>query len=181
LASLSSAAMSCCRCVHAYCFVCRPQSSWDTTKLQILSHTHVRVPPSAVDCMLTRCIIRFITRTWPCMCSQVSFHQLQAFALSKPDRPELVELLRAQPVLPTPGHRVVVEPPSSVEPLPSGAPMSAAGAAADGQAGSLGLGGMGYAGFGGSVDAAAAVSEEPVPDDVPLTRAQLQAKVGCQG
>jgi hypothetical protein len=117
------------------------------------------------------------------MCSQVSFHQLQAFALSKPDRPELVELLRAQPVLPTPGHRVVVEPPSSVEPLPlpSGAPMSAAGAAADGQAGSLGLGGMGYAGFGGSVDAAAAVSEEPVPDDVPLTRAQLQAKVGCQG
>jgi hypothetical protein len=56
--------------------------------------------------------------------------------------------------------------------------MSAAGAAADGQAGSLGLGGMGYAGFGGSVDAAA-VSEEPVPDDVPLTRAQLHAKVGC--
>lgn len=107
---------------------------------------------------------------------------LQAFALSKPDRPELVELLRAQPVLPTPGHRIVVDPPSTLEPLPMppGSNLSAAGIAApDGQAGALGLG-MGY---GAPLDEAPApVTEEALPDDVPLTRTQLQAKVSsCSG
>ena len=111
---------------------------------------------------------------------------LQAFALSRPDRPELVELLRAQPVLPSPGHRIVVEPPSTLEPLPlpPGANLSTAGGlAADGQAGAFGLGGMGYAGSLGTGDDAAAGNEEALPDDVPLTRAQLQAKVGsaCEG
>jgi hypothetical protein len=110
----------------------------------------------------------------------------QAFALSKPDLPELVELLRAQPVLPVSGHRVVVEPPSTLEPLlvppGGGGPLSVAGAGAavaDGQ-----LGGMGFAGMGGAAAedaAAAAAAEEPVPDDVPLTRAQLQAKVRGAG
>lgn len=114
----------------------------------------------------------------------LAFFAAQAFALSKPDRPDLVELLRAQPAVPTPGHRIVVDPPSTLEPLPlpPGSNLSAGGAAAaDGQAGSLGLGGLGYAGsIGAALDDAAAANEEPLPDDVPLTRAQLQAKVGCE-
>jgi hypothetical protein len=123
----------------------------------------------------TRSSLARITHPWQCVV-------VQAFALSKPDRPELVELLRAQPVLPTPGHRIVVDPPSTLEPLPlpPGSNLSGGGAAAaDGQAGSLGLGGLGYGGsIGTALDDAAAANEEPLPDDVPLTRAQLQAKVG---
>lgn len=108
---------------------------------------------------------------------QRSNELLQAFALSKPDRPELVELLRAQPVLPSPGHKIVVDPPSTLEPLP-GTNLSTAGFnAADGQTGSLGLGGTGYTGSTGAHDSALTVNDEPLPDDVPLTRAQLQAKV----
>lgn len=54
--------------------------------------------------------------------------------------------------------------------------MSSAGAAtAEGQAGAFGLGGNGYAASGTVEDAAA--HDDPLPDDVPLTRAQLQAKV----
>lgn len=107
----------------------------------------------------------------------VAAFNAQAFALSKPDRPELVELLRAQPVLPSPGHKIVVDPPSTLEPLP-GTNLSTAGFnAADGQTGSLGLGGTGYTGSTGAHDSALTVNDEPLPDDVPLTRAQLQAKV----
>lgn len=70
-----------------------------------------------------------------------------------------------------------MEPPSTLEPLPlpSGSNLSGAGTvAADGQAGALGLG-MGYGTVG---DDSSAAAEEALPDDVPLTRTQLQAKVG---
>ncbi|GBF94682.1 flagellar outer dynein arm-docking complex [Raphidocelis subcapitata] len=99
---------------------------------------------------------------------------LQAYALSK--GPEaaaaLQEVLRAQPA-PPPGTRVVVEPPSTVEGGGGGAAAAggggAQGAAAAGTS-SVGAGG-GETGEGSDGEA------EPLPDDVPLTRAVLQACV----
>lgn len=134
----------------------------------------VCLPRTELPCTLT-------VLAAPAFAPHRSLCMRQAFALSKPDRPELVELLRAQPVLPVSSHRVVVEPPSTLEPLlvppGGGGPLSVAGASAavaEGQ-----LGGVGFAGMGGAAaeDAAGAAAEEPLPDDVPLTRAQLQAKV----
>uniref|UniRef100_A0A383V6K0 ODAD1 central coiled coil region domain-containing protein n=1 Tax=Tetradesmus obliquus TaxID=3088 RepID=A0A383V6K0_TETOB len=109
---------------------------------------------------------------------------LQAYALSKPNHPALAELLHAQPIVAAPGHRIVIEPPSTLEPL--------GGAAGPGQLGSsYQPAGLGYGsaslglldqqqqqqqqpGDGGAGGAA----EEAQPDDVlPLTRTQLQAKV----
>jgi hypothetical protein len=101
----------------------------------------------------------------------------QAFALSQPEHPELLELLRVQPVLPSPGHRIVVEPPSTISEPPVAALLTAGGqlTSASGAAGSGG--GFSWGGGGGGAAAAAEQDEEVLPDDVPLTRAQLQAKV----
>lgn len=107
----------------------------------------------------------------------------QAYALSKPNHPALADLLHAQPIVAAPGHRIVIEPPSTLEAL--------GGAAGPGQLGSsYQPAGIGYGsaslglldqqqqqqqpGDGGAGGAA----EEAQPDDVlPLTRTQLQAKV----
>lgn len=142
----------------------------------------VCLPWTELPCTLT-------VLTAPAFASHHSLCMRQAFALSKPDRPELVELLRAQPVLPVSSHRVVVEPPSTLEPLlvppGGGGPLSVAGAGAavaEGQLVGVGFAGMGGAAAEDAVGAGrATAAEEQMPDDVPLTRAQLQAKVRGAG
>jgi hypothetical protein len=105
---------------------------------------------------------------------------LQAHALSKPNHPALAELLHAQPVVTAPGHRIVIEPPSTLEPL--------GGAAGPGQpAGSTYQPGLGYGSASLGLldqqqllgDAGGAVEEQQPDDVLPLTRTQLQAKVGA--
>eukprot|EP00877_Chromochloris_zofingiensis_P013781 jgi/Chrzof1/8657/Cz03g19020.t1 len=76
---------------------------------------------------------------------QRSNELLQAFALTKgPDSPVLQELLHVQ-AAPHPSHRIVIEPPSTQDAVPTGD---------DGDD-----------------------DQETLPDDVPLSRAALQAKV----
>lgn len=99
--------------------------------------------------------------------------RLQAYALSKPNNPALQELLQAQPIVEKPGHKIVIEPPSTVEPAANQAgPGNTVGSATG-----FGQGTMG--GYGGTAEDATAAPEEALPDDVPLTRTQLQAKVGA--
>jgi hypothetical protein len=103
---------------------------------------------------------------------------LQAYALSKPNHPALAELLHAQPAVTAPGHRIVIEPPSTLEPL--------GGAAGPGQLGSTYQPGLGYGSASLGLfdqqqllgDAGGAVEEQQPDDVLPLTRTQLQAKVG---
>lgn len=95
---------------------------------------------------------------------------VQAYALSKPNNGALQELLQAQPISAAPGHRIVIEPPSTGE-------TSASNAQGPGNL-SSGTGyGQGAYGAAMDQDGAAGTPEDALPDDVPLTRTQLQAKV----
>lgn len=90
-------------------------------------------------------------------------------------------MFQSPAVVPVPGHRVVIEPPSTLEPLVSntglpGIPL-VSGAGFGPPSIALGSGGFGTGFDQESVTTAAA--EESLPDDVPLTRTQLQAKVWC--
>ncbi|KAI8473807.1 MAG: outer dynein arm docking complex protein ODA1 [Monoraphidium minutum] len=86
-----------------------------------------------------------------------------AYALSRgpEDAAALQEALRAQPP-PPPATRLVVDPPSTLDGPPP--PPAGAGGAA--------------AGSGGGPEGEDAADLEPVPDDVPLSREALQARVG---
>eukprot|EP00879_Flechtneria_rotunda_P012214 GHRR01012756.1.p1 GENE.GHRR01012756.1~~GHRR01012756.1.p1 ORF type:complete len:569 (+),score=227.55 GHRR01012756.1:229-1935(+) len=106
---------------------------------------------------------------------QRSNEVLQAYALSKPDQPALQDFLRAQPVGSSAAHRIVVEPPSALEPVNN---------PSIGLPGAPGLLGGPYGAAGGYAAAQLQPEqgeeqavEEVLPDDVPLTRTQLQAKV----
>ncbi|KAF8055922.1 ODA1 [Scenedesmus sp. PABB004] len=93
-----------------------------------------------------------------------------AYALSKPGNAALQELLHAPPAAPAPSHRIAVDPPSTLEPSAAAAPGPGGAAAAPGLGGNGGLAALLDQGD-------AAGGEEALPDDVPLTRSQLQAKV----
>jgi len=94
-----------------------------------------------------------------------------AYALSKgPEHAAaLQEVLRAQPAQP-PATRIVVDPPSTLAPPGGGSGMG-------GGAGSSSGAGAGAAGGSSSGDDGSGGEGEPLPDDVPLSREVLQARV----
>jgi hypothetical protein len=96
---------------------------------------------------------------------------LQAYALSKASEGTgLPELLLAQP-LPPPQVRIIVDPPSTWEHSPrvtaTTMPTSSNGM----------LGSSNFLGVTGGIDEEGGEADN-IPDDVPLTRSMLQAKVG---
>jgi len=80
-----------------------------------------------------------------------------------------------------PATRIVIEPPSTLEPLSGGGlglGQGLNGLPAPGAHGTLCT--FGAAAAAAEQDAVPAEAEEVLPDDVPLTRAQLTAKVSVQ-
>ena len=99
---------------------------------------------------------------------------MQAYALSKASQGTgLPEMLLARP-LPPPQVRIIVDPPSTWEHSPRVAantmPTSSNGM----------LGSRNFMGVTGGIDEEGEEADN-IPDDVPLTRALLQAKVGSCG